>query len=82
MSNIAGDPVYIERARTRYPMNLSDASRELGVTVQRLSRYLKLLKVPVTRQGYAVLVDSSGIARVRKALKNGEVKRGRKKKAS
>lgn len=82
MSTLAGNYAYNECARTRFPMNLTSASRELGISIQRLSRHLKILEVPVTRQGYAVMIDRSGYARVKKALERREVRRGRKKKAS
>jgi DNA-binding transcriptional ArsR family regulator len=73
---------YNVSAGARFPMNLSVASRELGISIQRLSRHLKILQVPVTRSGYAVLLDREGYARVRRALTKNEVRRGRKKKAS
>jgi hypothetical protein len=63
-------------------MTLSAAAQELGITVQRLSRYLKYFEVPVTRQGYSVLINRSGYGRVKRALTKQEVKRGRKKKTS
>lgn len=63
-------------------MNLTMASRSLGISVQRLTRHLKILKVPVTRHGYAVMLDNEAYARVKKALVKKEVRRGRKKKAS
>ena len=82
MGTIAGNYAYNECERGRFPMNLTAASRELGISIQRLSRHLKILKVPVTRSGYAVMVDRSAYARVRRALERNEVRSGRKKKAS
>lgn len=82
MGTLAGNYAYNECARTRFPMNLTSASRELGISIQRLSRHLKILKVPVTRQGYSVMIDRQGYARVERALEKKEVRRGRKRKAS
>lgn len=82
MSTLAAESAYNENPRARFPMNLTSASRELGISIQRLSRHLKILQVPVTRHGYAVMIDSIGYARVRRALSKNEVRRGRKKKAS
>lgn len=82
MSTLSENSVYNESPHARFPMTLTRASRELGITVQRLSRYLKTLEVPVSRLGYSVLLDSTGYARVKRALARGEIKRGRKKKAS
>lgn len=74
--------VYNERAPARYPKNLSQAAEDLGVSIQRLRRYVRILEIPVTRQGYAVMLDAGSYRRVKKALSRNEVKRGRKKKAS
>jgi hypothetical protein len=82
MSTISADAAYNERTRARFPMNLSTASRSLGVSIQRLSRYLKALEIPVSRHGYAVLIEANSYSRVKRALKINAVKRGRKKKAS
>lgn len=82
MGTLAGNYAYNVCERTRFPMNLTSASRELGISIQRLSRHLKILKVPVTRHGYAVMIDRPGYMRVAQALKKNEVRRGRKKKAS
>jgi hypothetical protein len=82
MGNLAGNYAYNVCERARFPMNLTAASRELGISIQRLSRHLKILKVPVTRSGYAVMIDRGAYARVRRALERNEVRRGRKKKAS
>ncbi len=82
MGTLAGNYAYNVCERGRFPMNLTAASRELGISIQRLSRHLKILKVPVTRSGYAVMIDRNGFTRVERALENNEVRRGRKKKAS
>lgn len=82
MGTLAGNYAYNVCERGRFPMNLTAASRELGISIQRLSRHLKILEVPVTRQGYAIMIDRSAYARVKRALDKKEVRRGRKKKAS
>lgn len=74
--------VYHESEGARFPLTITAAAKELRVTQQRLSRYLKRLQVPVTRLGYSVLIDARGYARVKKALAQQEIRRGRKKKAS
>ncbi len=58
---------------------LNDAAEDLGIGPARLSRFLRVLSVPVHRVGYVILLDDTAISRVRTALKKGEVKRGRKK---
>lgn len=82
MSSCTANAAYNESTRARFPMTLTSASRELGISIQRLSRHLKILQVPVTRQGYAVMLDQPGFSRIRRALSKNEVRRGRKKKAS
>ena len=82
MSTLAGNYAYNECERTRFPMNLTAASRELGISIQRLSRHLKILRVPITRHGYSVMINRSAYIRVARALSKNEVRRGRKKKAS
>jgi hypothetical protein len=82
MGPLTANSAYTESRATRFPMSLTSASRDLGITVQRLSRTIKLLQVPVSRIGYTILLDRDGYRRIQKALKNNEIKRGRKKKAS
>jgi hypothetical protein len=73
---------YNESAPARFPMNLRSASRELGISQQRLSRVIKFLQIPVTRLGYALLLDYDGFVQVKRALRDGVMKPGRKKKAN
>jgi len=82
MNAFPANYAYTESPACRFPMSLTAASRDLGITVQRLSRTVKLLQVPVSRIGYTILLDRDGFRRIQKALKNNEIKRGRKKKAS
>lgn len=82
MSSFSGNAVYNEGPRRRYPMTLTRAASSLGITIQRLSRYLKYLQVPVIREGYSVLIDADGYKRIKRALQRNEIKRGRKKKTS
>lgn len=83
MSNLTAEAAtYNVGTRARFPMNLTTAARELGISINRLRRHLKILQVSVGRQGYSILIDQPGYQRVKKALSRNEVKRGRKKKAS
>ena len=58
---------------------LQEGAMILGINPQRLSRLLKILKVPVSRQGYTIFLDDEAIKRIRRAVENDEVKPGRKK---
>lgn len=62
-------------------LTLQEAAEDLDVSPQRLSRLLRILSVPVFRRGYVIFLDRSALKRVRDAVTNKEVKRGRKKKS-
>jgi hypothetical protein len=81
MDNLTADAPYNVRASKRFPMNLTSASKELGISIQKFRRYLKILQIPVERQGYAIMVDRFSFSKVKGALVRKEVRRGRKKKS-
>lgn len=58
---------------------LHESAVELSITPQRMSRLLRILKVPVYRQGYTIFLDSKAINRIRRAVEKKEVRPGRKK---
>ncbi len=82
MDTFSGDGAYTLREPERFPMNLSAAAGDLGITQQRLTRIVKFLKIPLTRHGYALLLDQAGYLSVKRALKEKKIKRGRRPKAT
>lgn len=81
MDTFSGDSSgYTLREPERFPMNLSAAAADLGITIQRLTRIVKALSIPVTRHGYSLLIDTTGYATARRALKEKKIKRGRRPK--
>ena len=63
-------------------VTLADASRQLRIRKQRMSRLLRILRVPVHKIGTLVLLDQQAVRRVQEAVRNNEVKRGRKPNAA
>lgn len=64
-----------------FPLSsLSDAAARLKITINRLSRILRILSIPVYRQGYTIYLDDAAIARVKEALRSREIRPGRRKK--
>lgn len=61
---------------------LAQAADLLGIRKQRMSRLLRILQVPVHKVGTLVLLNQAAYDRVEKALKDAEVKRGRKPNAT
>ncbi len=59
-------------------VTLADAADQIGIRKQRMSRLLRILQVPVYKIGTLVLLDSPAVSRVEEAVKDNEVKRGRK----
>ena len=69
---------YIERPSTK--INIGEAARRAGLSGQRFRRAVKLLRIPIERSGWTVLIDEAQIKRVQKALTDGTITRGRPKK--
>jgi len=70
------------RLAERFPFKtLAEGSIQLDITPQRLSRLLRILQIPVHRKGYTILLDERALGLVAAAVKNREVKPGRKKKS-
>jgi hypothetical protein len=80
MDTFSGESGYTLRDPERFPMNLSRAAADLGITIQRLTRIVKTLSIPVTRNGYSLLIDSAGFLSAKRALKEKKIKRGRRPK--
>lgn len=60
-------------------LNVSEGAKALGVTNQRLSRALKILRVPVIRKGYTVLFPKKKLEEIKRYLvgkKSGAKKTG------
>lgn len=66
---------YSTETHHRFRFSLSDVARELETTVQRVSRTIKRMDIPVRRFGNMVTVDPSGLSRLRKAIKKADVTR-------
>ena len=74
-----GDDDYNVLPMNRFPfVTLAAGAIQLRIRKQRMSRLLRILKVPVHKVGSLILIDNDAIIRLRKAIKNNEVKRGRK----
>lgn len=57
---------------------IREAATRLKVREQRISRMLRILKIPIHKIGTLVLIDEPAVDRMRRAIKTNEVKRGRK----
>ena len=57
---------------------LAEAATKLHLRKPRLSRLLRILQVPIHKIGTLVLLDDDAVTRVRVAIRQNEVKRGRK----
>lgn len=82
MDTFSGDSGYTLRDPERFPMNLSAAASDLGITQQRLTRIVKHLAIPLTRLGYSLLIDHAGYLSAKRALKEKRIKRGRRPKTT
>ena len=63
-------------------VTLKEGAENLNITPQRMSRLLRILKVPVHKRGHTILLDTAACDRVKTALKNKEIGPGRKKKGN
>lgn len=61
---------------------LAQAAQLLRIRKQRMSRLLRILQVPVHKVGTLVLLNQDAYDRIEQAVKNNEVKRGRKPNAT
>ncbi len=61
---------------------LAEASHLLRIRKQRMSRLLRILRVPIHKVGTLVLLNQEAYDRVETAVKKNEVKRGRKPNAT
>jgi hypothetical protein len=74
---------YIEKPLPQNLLNIGAAARRARISGQRFRRAVKLLKIPVYRSGWSVMIEEKQIDRVKKAFVEGVIRRGRppKKKA-
>ena len=63
-------------------LTLQAGASRLRIRKQRLSRMLRILQIPVHKIGTLILLDDMALDRVKVAVRNREVKRGRKPHAS
>ena len=76
----AEDAEYNFAPADQFPyITLAEAASKLSITPQRLSRQLRILQVPVFRIGYLILLDDSGVARIKTSLAEKEIRPGTKK---
>lgn len=74
-----GDDEYNILPLKHFPyVTLEAAAEKLKIRKQRMSRLLRILQVPIYKVGTLVLLDDDAIDRIRDAIKNNEVRRGRK----
>lgn len=78
-----GDDDYNLVPTQEFPyITLADGAKKLRIRKQRMSRLLRILQVPVHKIGTLVLLDQPAMDRLQEAVKNNEVKRGRKPNAA
>jgi hypothetical protein len=78
-----GDDDYNVIPITKFPfLTLADGAKKLRIRKQRMSRLLRILQIPVHKVGTLVLLDGDAIERLDEAVRNKEVKRGRKPNAA
>ena len=78
-----GDDDYNVIPLKKFPyLTLADGAKRLRIRKQRMSRLLRILQIPVHKIGTLVLLDGDAIERLEVAVKNKEVKRGRKPNAA
>jgi excisionase family DNA binding protein len=78
-----GDDDYNVIPVKKFPyLTLAEAAKKLRIRKQRMSRLLRILQIPVHKIGTLVLLDGEAIERLQEAVKNNEVKRGRKPNAA
>lgn len=68
--------VYSEEKNNDF-VTLAEGAELSGVSYSRFRKTLQRLKINVTRAGWAVLVPRTSITRVKRAIRDGEIKRGR-----
>lgn len=61
-------------------LNIGAAARRAKMSGQRFRRAVKLLKIPVFRSGWSVMIEEKQIAKILSELKKGIIKPGRPKK--
>lgn len=71
---------YNEHRSDKY-VSIAEGAKRAGVSYARFRKALQRLKILVRRNGWSVQVPVKSIAKVKVAFANGEIRRGRKKKA-
>lgn len=61
-------------------LNIGEAARRAKISGQRFRRAVKLLKIPIFRSGWSVLIEEKQVGRVLDAFKSGKIRQGRPKK--
>lgn len=61
-------------SRRNFGLSLSEVAREAGCSVQRVSRTVQRLKIPVQRIGNMVMVDREGMVQVVRTIKKAQKK--------
>jgi hypothetical protein len=69
-----------ERESTKY-VSIAEGAERCGVSYARFRKALQRLGILVRRHGWSIMVPTKSIKAVKKALTDGTIKRGRKKKA-
>lgn len=69
---------YVESKNTSL-MTISEAARSKGISLQRFRRAVKILKIPVTKAGWNVLVSKAQAEQVAQAFKTKKITPGRKR---
>lgn len=59
-------------------MTISAAARSKGIALQRFRRAVKILKIPVTKAGWNILISKAQADQVAKAFKTRQIAPGRK----
>ncbi len=66
---------YAEEHKSGFGLSLSDIARQGNTTVQKVSRIVKKLRIPVRRVGNMVIIDLKEARRILRSIKKADVTR-------
>jgi hypothetical protein len=71
---------YNEHRSTKY-VSIAEGAKRADVSYARFRKALQRLGILVRRNGWGIMVPAKAIGKIKKALSDGTIRRGRKKKA-
>lgn len=70
---------YVEAKNPRL-VSFREGAKSAGISYARFRRAVRTLRIPIVRSGWGILVERSAIERITRAIGDGTIRRGRKKK--